>query len=96
MAIQSYEVSQIAKKLENTPEWLHLDNYLHRTFTFSNFVEAFAFMTKVALLCERQNHHPEWSNIYNKVTINLRTHECNGISERDFSLAKDINSVFLV
>jgi 4a-hydroxytetrahydrobiopterin dehydratase len=60
---------------------------------FSNFVEAFGFMSSVAILAERANHHPEWSNVYKTVTIELTTHEANGLTERDFSLAMEINGV---
>lgn len=64
---------------------------IRREFTFRNFSESFAFMTRVALLAEKQNHHPEWSNTYNKVAIILTTHEAGGLSERDLVLAKAIN-----
>ncbi len=63
---------------------------LHKTFVFRDFVEAFRFMTGVALWAEKQDHHPEWSNVYNKVVIDLATHEVGGISERDFDLARRI------
>jgi 4a-hydroxytetrahydrobiopterin dehydratase len=60
---------------------------------FSNFVEAFGFMSSVAILAERANHHPDWSNVYKTVTIELTTHEANGLTERDFSLAMEIDGV---
>ena len=59
-----------------------------RTFTFADFSEAFAFMTRVALLAESQDHHPEWFNVYNKVVIDLTTHDAGGISAKDFELAE--------
>ena len=55
--------------------WEEKDNALHATFTFKDFIEAFGFMTAVAMLAEKQNHHPEWSNVYNKVNIKLTTHD---------------------
>ena len=82
---------EIVRRMSEIPNWIRTDTHLSRTFTFKNFVEAFAFMTEVALLAERDDHHPEWSNVYGTVVINLRTHDCNGISDRDFSLAKKIN-----
>jgi len=63
-----------------------------RDFTFKDFIEAFAFMTRVALYAERMDHHPEWSNVYNKVSITLTTHDCGGLSERDVKLAKLIDA----
>ena len=63
---------------------------LHSEFKFANFVAAFGFMTQVAMLAERANHHPEWFNVYNKVAISLTTHDAGGISERDFKLAQEI------
>jgi 4a-hydroxytetrahydrobiopterin dehydratase len=66
---------------------------LHRRLQFDDFVEAFGFMTKVALLAESKNHHPDWSNVYNRVVIDLNTHDVGGISERDFELARAINGL---
>lgn len=64
---------------------------LLRSFTFKDFSEAFAFMTRVALLAEKQDHHPEWSNVYNKVSIVLTTHDAGGLSARDVVLARQID-----
>jgi 4a-hydroxytetrahydrobiopterin dehydratase len=66
---------------------------LRRDFAFADFVQAFGFMTQVSLLAERADHHPEWSNVYNRVTIYLTTHDAGGISERDFSLAQAIDRI---
>ncbi len=72
--------------------WIEEDNKLKRSFTFKDFSEAFAFMTRVAILAEKHNHHPYWSNVYNKVSIELNTHDAgNIVTEKDFSLAKDID-----
>ncbi|NLC09347.1 MAG: 4a-hydroxytetrahydrobiopterin dehydratase [Gammaproteobacteria bacterium] len=70
--------------------WCIKENKLHSEFKFANFVAAFGFMTQVAMLAERANHHPEWFNVYNKVVISLTTHDAGGISERDFKLAQEI------
>jgi 4a-hydroxytetrahydrobiopterin dehydratase len=67
---------------------------LVRTFTFNDFSEAFAFMTRVALIAEKENHHPDWSNVYNRVTIKLSTHDAgNTITEKDRKLAAAIDKI---
>ena len=73
--------------------WNIKEGKLHREFTFPDFILAFGFMTKVAMLAEKANHHPEWSNVYNRVVINLTTHEAGGISKRDFELAQEISKL---
>jgi 4a-hydroxytetrahydrobiopterin dehydratase len=74
--------------------WQEEDNKLKKSFEFKNFVEAFAFMTKVALIAEKMNHHPWWSNVYNKVNIELNTHDAgNLVTEKDHKLAKAIDKV---
>jgi len=77
----------------STEHWQLVDSKLYKCFVFKNFIHAFGFMSKVAILAEKANHHPEWSNVYKKVEIQLTTHEVNGISERDFTLAKAINDL---
>ena len=72
--------------------WTEKDNKLQRVFEFKDFVEAFAFMTKVAILAEKMNHHPYWSNVYNKVTIELSTHDAgNIVTDKDRKLAELID-----
>ncbi len=71
--------------------WELRDGKLHRDCVFSSFVEAFGFMSSVALLAEAMNHHPEWSNVYNRVAIDLTTHDAGGITGKDFALAEKIN-----
>lgn len=74
--------------------WTEENNSLNRTFIFKDFSEAFAFMTRVAMLAEIHNHHPEWSNVWNKVEIKLRTHSAgNVVTEKDRILAKAIDSL---
>ena len=68
---------------------------IERHFEFASFVQAFSFMTQVALLAEKADHHPEWSNVYNKVSILLSTHDCDGLSKRDTDLAAKIDQAFL-
>ncbi len=74
--------------------WITTDNSLKQTFKFKNFIEAWAFMTKVAMIAEKMNHHPEWSNVYNTVNITLSTHDKgNTITEKDRELAKQIDAL---
>lgn len=73
--------------------WSIKEGKLYKEFKFSDFVSAFGFMTQVALLAERANHHPEWFNVYNKVAISLTTHDADGISSRDFQLAEEISKL---
>jgi 4a-hydroxytetrahydrobiopterin dehydratase len=84
---------QIENALRALPGWSLQSGKLHRDFAFVDFNAAFAFMTRVALAAEQRNHHPEWSNIWNKVSVNLVTHESNGITERDVALALVINEL---
>ncbi|MFT5752975.1 MAG: 4a-hydroxytetrahydrobiopterin dehydratase [Flavobacterium sp.] len=74
--------------------WKEENNTLTQTFKFKNFIEAFGFMTKVALVAEKMSHHPEWKNVYNKVEITLTTHDKgNTITEKDRTLAKVIDEI---
>jgi 4a-hydroxytetrahydrobiopterin dehydratase len=79
---------EIARRLAALPGWQLVGGKLHRDFVFRDFVEAFRFMTGVAIEAERLNHHPEWSNVYNRVTIDLVTHDAQGITALDFDLAE--------
>lgn len=86
--------SEIELAISDLRVWVVKDSKLHRSFEFKNFVEAFAFMTEIALRAEKMDHHPEWFNVYNKVTIDLMTHDVSGISDQDIKLAKMINGIF--
>lgn len=81
------------RKTEIDPAWIVKGKFLHRELTFKNFIEAFSFMTAVALVAEKSNHHPIWKNAYNKVSFSLNTHEANGITTKDFDLAKSIDKI---
>jgi 4a-hydroxytetrahydrobiopterin dehydratase len=74
--------------------WSLQADKLHCELSFPDFVQAFGFMAKVALVAERMNHHPEWSNVYNRVVIDLTTHDAGGISELDFQLASHIDALY--
>jgi 4a-hydroxytetrahydrobiopterin dehydratase len=75
-------------------KWSFDGTYISRNFKFSDFVNAFAFMTSVALLAEKADHHPDWSNVYNTVNIKLNTHDAKGITQLDFDLAAAIDKLF--
>ena len=85
--------SEIGEALSSLDGWEVRDGKLHREFTFANFVEAFGFMAKAALVAERANHHPEWFNVYRTVRVDLTTHESGGITERDTALARAMNDL---
>lgn len=75
--------------------WKEENNQLHRSFEFKDFIEAFAFIIKVAFAAEKMGHHPNWSNAYNKVDIKLFTHDANdSITEKDVNLSKEIDKIF--
>jgi 4a-hydroxytetrahydrobiopterin dehydratase len=82
--------------LSGLPEWKPVAgrDAIARPFKFADFTEAFAFMTRIALAAEKMDHHPEWSNVYNKVEITLSTHDAGGLSENDIALATAIDKVF--
>lgn len=84
--------ASVHSRLGSIPGWLLINGKLHRDFAFENFVAAFGFMTVIALIAERLDHHPEWSNVWNRVTIDLSTHDAGGITDRDFELAGRINA----
>jgi 4a-hydroxytetrahydrobiopterin dehydratase len=74
--------------------WVEKNNFLEKEFVFKNFIEAFAFMTQVALLAEKMNHHPLWTNVYNKVKIQLNTHDAGDVvTDKDRKLAKAIDGL---
>lgn len=86
--------SELGAVLTDLPEWSIVDGKLHWEHTFADFVEAFGFMSRVALLAEKMDHHPEWSNLWNRVVIDLYTYDMdNSISTWDVALAKMINNI---
>lgn len=79
---------ELETQLSQLEGWSLKDGKLHRQFKFRSFVEAFGFMSSVALVAEAMNHHPEWFNVYNRVTIDLTTHDSGGITSKDVELAQ--------
>ena len=91
--MESLAESDIVEALAGLPAWSRQGPRIRREFVFSSFVEAFGFMSSVALLAERADHHPEWHNVYNRVVIELTTHDAQGLTPRDFSLAREIDAL---
>lgn len=86
--------AEIQKALGDLPGWKLAGGKLHRDFQFKDFVAAFGFMARCALAAEKMNHHPEWFNVYNKVSVDLNTHDAGGISSFDVDLAKTMSDYF--
>ena len=91
--MEALSETEIEERMAGCPDWERRDDRIVRQFLFADFVQAFEFMSSVALLAEDANHHPEWSNVYNQVDIELTTHEAGGLTARDFSLAVEINAL---
>ena len=89
--LNNEELKELIAKI---PGWEINPKNIKREFNFKNFIEAFSFMTKIALICEKYNHHPNWENVYSKVIITLFTHDLGGITNLDETLAAEINSIF--
>lgn len=83
----------INEKLKEFEGWEYEEGALHTIFEFDNFKEAFSAMTRIAFECEKLNHHPEWSNVYNSLEIYLSTHDAEGVTEKDFELAGIIDEL---
>ena len=93
MAATKLTDAEISTRLEGLSGWTVENEKMHKEFQFDSFVEAFGFMASVALIAESMNHHPEWFNVYNRVTVDLATHDAGGISVLDFELAKKIDAL---
>jgi 4a-hydroxytetrahydrobiopterin dehydratase len=85
--------SEIQSALRQRGGWTVVNGKLHREFKFADFVHAFGFMASAALVAEAMGHHPEWFNVYNRVTIDLTTHDAGGISAKDFELAAKLDAL---
>ncbi|WP_298538983.1 4a-hydroxytetrahydrobiopterin dehydratase [uncultured Aquimarina sp.] len=85
--------TEITSRLEKMDGWEYEDNALHTSFEFENFKDAFSAMSRIAFEAEALNHHPDWSNVYNVVNVSLSTHDADGVTEKDFQLAKAIDGI---
>ena len=85
--------SSIEEKLKNLPGWSVKNEKLYKEFQFNDFNQAFGFMTRAAMEIEKMNHHPEWFNVYNRITVELTTHDAGGITDNDVNLARILNSL---
>lgn len=83
----------IQKRLKDLDGWEYKEDAIHTSFEFENFKEAFSVMVRIAFEAEAQQHHPEWSNVYNQLTISLSTHDAGGVTEKDFKLAQTIEEI---
>lgn len=94
MSTHKIAIEEIQQRLQTQiSDWSLRDGKLYRHIQFPDFTMAFTFMTQIAFIAEKMNHHPEWLNVYNRVEIWLTSHDIGGISERDFALAARINAV---
>ena len=94
--ISLIEQNQLDYFKEKNPSWIIDNKSIKKEFKFDNFIDAFGFMSKVALLSEKMDHHPNWQNIYNKVKIELTTHDKGGITTNDIKLAESIDKLSLI
>ncbi len=85
--------ADIGEELESLPGWSVVNEKLHKEFQFDDFNQAFGFMTRAAMEIEKMNHHPEWFNVYNKITIELTTHDAGGITKNDVNMARILDSL---
>lgn len=84
---------QIQNKLQQYPDWEYINNGLETTLEFESFKDCFSIMNRIAFEAESQNHHPEWCNVYNKLSIRLSTHDSGGVTNKDFKLLETIESI---
>ncbi len=93
MALEKLSSDAIETELKNLEGWSVVNGKLHKDFQFDDFNQAFGFMARASMHIEKMNHHPEWFNVYNKLSVDLMTHDAGGITENDINLAKILNSL---
>jgi 4a-hydroxytetrahydrobiopterin dehydratase len=93
MTITKATEAEIQKAVAELGSWTVEGGKLHREYRFRDFVQAFGFMAQIALLAERAAHHPEWFNVYNRVVVDLTTHEAQGITQKDLDLAREMEQI---
>ncbi|WP_422861114.1 4a-hydroxytetrahydrobiopterin dehydratase [Flagellimonas sp. W118] len=91
--MEKLDLSQIEHQLEHLDGWTYENGSICKSFVFKDFKEAFSIMTRIAFEAEQQNHHPNWENVYNQLTVKLNTHDAGGITQYDFNLAKSIENI---
>ncbi|MGH9582356.1 MAG: 4a-hydroxytetrahydrobiopterin dehydratase [Bryobacteraceae bacterium] len=93
MAAQTLSAEDLNRTLQQLSGWSVQEGKLHREYKFSDFAHAFGFMATAAVLIEKRNHHQEWLNVYNRVTVDLTTHDAGGITQKDVELARMLDSI---
>jgi 4a-hydroxytetrahydrobiopterin dehydratase len=91
MSATVLSIAEITQQLNQLSDWEVKDGKLHRQFQFANFAQAFGFMASMAIVSESMGHHPEWFNVYNKVSVDLTTHDAGGITQKDLDWAARAN-----
>lgn len=94
MKTKKLNASETKRHLKELTGWTLDNNFIQKDFEFKDFLEAFGFLSRIAVLSEKLNHHPNWSGVYNKVQIKLQTHDAGGITAKDIELAKQIEKLF--
>ena len=93
MALEKLSSDEIENELKSLDGWSVVNGKLHKDFQFDDFNQAFGFMARASMHIEKMNHHPEWFNVYNKLSVDLMTHDAGGITQNDVNLAKILNSL---
>jgi len=93
MESKMLDIPEIQKHIETLPGWTYEADSISKDFIFRDFIEAFSFLSRVALLSEQQSHHPEWSGVYNQVHIRFTTHDAGGITKKDIEMARRIETM---
>jgi 4a-hydroxytetrahydrobiopterin dehydratase len=93
MALEKLSSDAVENELKSMDGWSVVNGKLHKDFQFDDFNQAFGFMARASMHIEKMNHHPEWFNVYNKLSVDLMTHDAGGITQNDINLAKILNSL---
>lgn len=93
--MKKLSTTEIEKRLEQFSDWEYIENGIETTLEFESFKDCFSIMTRIAFEAESQNHHPEWCNVYNKLSIRLSTHDAGGVTDKDFKLIESIESIIM-
>lgn len=91
--MKAYTEKEVLEKLKEFEGWEYEENGIHTSLEFDNFKDAFSIMTRIAFEAEAMQHHPDWSNVYNTIHITLTTHDAEGVTDKDFKLARKIDSL---